>query len=361
VVAAPADAAALSRTAAPVATAAAPLGTERDAVADDIAQTNAVTRQANVLTDVTAPEATAPEAAAPEATLARLAPEAPRQAAPRPTATFATNPTFTPGATAAAADRQCVEDLRLMAEEARVYFPSGGVTANEGGLEQARLLGLIAQSCEGVQILVEGHSDPSGSPTLNLRLSENRAQAVIQRIAASGIETDMFVAAGLGSSQPSGVTGPQPAAYYDRRVEFRVVEERALRKASVAVSETPWAGETCVRELARAVENTALFYAPRSVSLQPQDFETALDLAMKAAQCPHARLRVVGHYSSDIQARETTHTGLLRAKALMAMLVGRGIASEQIIIAAPSYPLRSAQLQGAPGSQVQFDIILEEG
>ena len=65
----------------------------------------------------------------------------------------------------------------------------------------------------------------------------------------------------------------------------------------------------------------------------------------------------MGHYSGDIQARENMRTGLLRAKALMAMLVGRGIPSEQIIIAAHSRPLNEG---GLPGSRVNFDVIIEE-
>lgn len=94
--------------------------------------------------------------------------------------------------------QQCVEDLRKLTEAARVYFPSGGVTAEHSGIEQGNVIGLIAQSCPGVRIRVEGHSDASGDPSANLRLSQRRAEEVIRRIAASGIDTSMFVAEGIG-------------------------------------------------------------------------------------------------------------------------------------------------------------------
>ncbi|MFL4469971.1 OmpA family protein [Tateyamaria armeniaca] len=264
---------------------------------------------------------------------------------------------FESGEAAAEDAARCMDDLRNLTSQAVVYFPSGGVTADDGGVEQGRLIGLVAQSCDGVRIKVEGHSDASGDPVSNQRLSERRAEQVIQRIAASGIDTSMFFAEGAGDREPSGVIGPQPRAYYDRRVEFSVVDgvtQVAVRTPGV---EKPWANASCVTELERITSATSLFYAPRSVSLPSQDLETAFELASLAMECPHARLRVVGHHSADVQDREDVRTGLLRAKALMAMLVGRGVSPNQIIIAAHSRPLDDA---GLPGSRVNFDVLLEE-
>lgn len=299
--------------------------------------------QAQPLSAVVAPQAAPVEAAAPERTAALAA-----------TPVFdATN--FNAGV---GARQQCIDDLRIMAGQVRVYFPSGGLTAEQSGIDQGRLLGLIAQSCSGVQIKVEGHSDPSGDPAANLRLSRARAEEVIRRIGASGVDTSMFIAEGIGDSRPSALVGDRPASYYDRRVEFSIVDAVTRVAARAPSAPKPWADAACVIALQRAVDSTMLFYAPRSVSLASGDLDTAMTLASMAMECPHARLRVIGHHDGNIQAGEGVSTGLLRAKALMAMLVGRGAAAEQIIIAAPSRPLNEA---GLPGSRVRFDVILEEG
>lgn len=325
------------------------------AVAEEI-----VSRQAGATADLSALQQPAP-VAQPEVAAAVAPTPAPapvvdnRQAAL--TVPHSAAKLFESGQAAVEDAERCRDDLRNLSDQAVVYFPSGGVTADEGGIEQGRLIGLVAQSCEGVQIRVEGHSDASGDPAANLRLSERRAQEVIQRIAASGIETDMFFAEGVGSRSPSGVVGPESRAFYDRRVEFVVVDNVTRVAVRSPATIKPWANESCVVDLERAAANTSLFYAPRSVSLPGQDLETAMELASLASQCPHARLRVVGHYSGNVQDREGMRTGLLRAKALMAMMVGRGIASEQIIIAAHSRPLDDG---GLPGSRVKFDVILEE-
>ncbi|WP_189799570.1 OmpA family protein [Tateyamaria sp. syn59] len=300
----------------------------------------------------------------PLAAAATPAPAQPVVVAPAPqrTAALATAsaaPVFDTSTFGAGAQQQCIDDLRTMADQARVYFPSGGLNADQGGIEQGRLLGLIAQNCTGVQIRVEGHSDPSGDPAANQRLSQARAQEVIKRIGASGLDTTMFFAEGMGDRQPSGIVGPEPASYYDRRVEFSIVEEvtRVAVRAPAAAPK-PWANATCVTALQKAVDSTMLFYAPRSVSLGASDVDTAMTLATMAMECPHARLRVIGHHAGDVGSGEGVSTGLLRAKALMAMLVGRGVNTEEIIIAAPSRPLNDA---GLPGSRVRFDVILEEG
>ncbi|WP_052249859.1 OmpA family protein [Tateyamaria sp. ANG-S1] len=331
-----------------VANAVAPV--DQEVVARQISPETSLTAVAPV-----APQAQPVAAAAPvQKPVETLAPQRTASLATAPVAPFFDTNTFGAGA-----QQQCIDDLRTMADQARVYFPSGGLTADSSGIEQGRLLGLIAQNCQGVQIRVEGHSDPSGDPAANLRLSKARAEEVIKRIGASGIDTSMFFAQGMGDRQPSGIVGPEPASYYDRRVEFSLVEEVTRVAVRVpAAAPKPWANATCVTALQRAVDSTTLFYAPRSVSLGSGDIDTAMTLATMAMECPHARLRVIGHHAGDVGSGEGVSTGLLRAKALMAMLVGRGVNAEEIIIAAPSRPLNEA---GLPGSRVRFDVILEEG
>lgn len=255
---------------------------------------------------------------------------------------------------------ECRKDLQKITDAARVYFPSGGVTPEQAGIEQGSIIAMIADSCPGVRIRVEGHSDASGDPTANLRLSQLRAEEVIQRVRASGVDVSMFLAEGLGDVVPSGMRGPQPAAYYDRRVEFSLLEGDVQIAGLKPFTPNPWAESSCVKELENAATNTSLFYAARSVSPDAPDLDIAMDLAEMAANCPYARLRVFGYHSGDAQSGETPSTANMRVRVLMAMLVGRGAPADQIIIGSTSVPWNIAQQPGTPGSRVTFDIILEE-
>jgi len=52
--------------------------------------------------------------------------------------------------------------------------------------------------------LVEGHTDSSGTPAANLKLSEKRAQSISRYLQARGIAPDRIHPIGLGSSRPLG-------------------------------------------------------------------------------------------------------------------------------------------------------------
>jgi hypothetical protein len=70
-------------------------------------------------------------------------------------------------------------------------------------------------------------------------------------------------------------------------------------------------------------------------------------------------LRIIGQHSDDVWAKENVHTGILRAEALMSFIIGQGVPSEQVIMAAPS---RSMGGEGKPklsNSRVDFDIIID--
>lgn len=264
---------------------------------------------------------------------------------------------FTAAQANLAAANSCVNDLRNLASQAKVYFPSGALTGEASGIAQARLIGTIAARCEGVSIEVQGHSDPSGDPAINLRLSQERAESVIARISAAGIDTTRFFAVGLGSARPSGVIGPEGAAYYDRRVEFAVVEN--LQNASLTTGGFTPAGTVaaCVVGLQSAVEQVQIAYTPGSVTVSPEDMQSAMQLARLAVACPQARLRVVGQHSDQFGSVEDPSTGRLRAIALITSIVGGGIDSSQIIMAAPGNTMPAA---GLNDSRVDFDVILED-
>lgn len=308
-----------------------------------------VTRNASV-TPTFAPVAATPEAPTPQAVT-------PASVAVSPTENAAAF--FGTAQARLAQQSSCVEDLKSLAAQARVYFPSGGLSGAATGIEQARLIGLVAQNCPGVTIQVEGHSDPSGDPRVNMQLSQQRAEAIVARLRAANIDTSRFVAQGFGSQRPSTVTGPESRAFYDRRVEFSIIETtpRQVAFTPAAPAATQWRLSACAADLQRAVSETNVFFAPGSITVSPADMEAVYGLANKAAACPQARLRVIGQHSDLPGSGETAATGRLRAVAMMTTLVGNGVNSDEIIIAAPSW---SETVAGQSASRIDFDVILED-
>ncbi|WP_392566027.1 porin OmpA [Utexia brackfieldae] len=92
-------------------------------------------------------------------------------------------------------------------------------------------------------IVVIGHTDPIGSANYNLKLSQERAQAVVDYLVAKGVPANVITARGVGKSEPltgdkcNNLRGAELRACYapDRRVE---IEVKATNVKEVVIEKT---------------------------------------------------------------------------------------------------------------------------
>jgi outer membrane protein OmpA-like peptidoglycan-associated protein/uncharacterized protein YidB (DUF937 family) len=68
---------------------------------------------------------------------------------------------------------------------------------------------LIKQLPVGTLVEIEGYTDNVGSPAANMRLSQRRANAVRQALVRAGVDANMLVAKGYGSSRPLTLAGQE--------------------------------------------------------------------------------------------------------------------------------------------------------
>jgi OOP family OmpA-OmpF porin len=76
-----------------------------------------------------------------------------------------------------------------------------------------------------VRVSVEGHTDSVGSDAYNQRLSERRAQAVADYLAAGGIARSRMSARGYGESKPVASNATDDGRAQNRRVELGVISK----------------------------------------------------------------------------------------------------------------------------------------
>jgi len=79
---------------------------------------------------------------------------------------------------------------------------------------------LVLQEYESTLITIEGHTDSTGSETLNQGLSEQRALSVGNYLVASGIQVERVAAVGFGESQPIASNETAAGRASNRRVEL---------------------------------------------------------------------------------------------------------------------------------------------
>jgi OOP family OmpA-OmpF porin len=73
------------------------------------------------------------------------------------------------------------------------------------------------------QIVVEGHTDATGSDELNLQLSRDRASSVRSALVAGGVDASKISAEGYGESRPVASNDSAEGRQQNRRVEIVIV------------------------------------------------------------------------------------------------------------------------------------------
>ncbi|MCU7551044.1 OmpA family protein [Chitinophagaceae bacterium LB-8] len=81
----------------------------------------------------------------------------------------------------------------------------------------------LLQENPSVKIQLEGHTDNIGNATDNLKLSENRAKAVVNYLIGKGIESKRLVAKGFGATQPIADNTTDEGRAQNRRTELKIV------------------------------------------------------------------------------------------------------------------------------------------
>jgi OmpA-OmpF porin, OOP family len=80
----------------------------------------------------------------------------------------------------------------------------------------------IALRCPGSSLEIGGHTDTDGDEEGNMRLSERRAQAVLDYMLRAGLPADRLHAIGHGQTQPVASNDTAEGKAQNRRIEFTV-------------------------------------------------------------------------------------------------------------------------------------------
>lgn len=86
---------------------------------------------------------------------------------------------------------------------------------------------IVSTLNDNTKMVIElgGHTDNSGSNELNLRLSQDRADAVREYIIGKGIEPDRVASKGFGETKPVAPNDTETGRQQNRRVEFVIVKK----------------------------------------------------------------------------------------------------------------------------------------
>ncbi|RDV13187.1 OmpA family protein [Pontibacter diazotrophicus] len=128
--------------------------------------------------------------------------------------------------------------VERVGEAIRVNFDSGilfQVNSAELSPNAKRDIDKLAKTLKdynGTNVIIEGHTDNTGSYDLNQRLSERRAEAVASYARSLGVENGRLQAKGYSFDQPIADNTTVEGRQQNRRVEIIIVANEELKQAA---------------------------------------------------------------------------------------------------------------------------------
>lgn len=104
-----------------------------------------------------------------------------------------------------------------------IFFDVGRATLrSESNAELDRLVSLL-KDVPSLKVEISGHTDNTGSASINDKLSQDRAEAVVVYLKGKGIAAGRLTAKGYGSSNPIATNNNAQGRQENRRTEFEII------------------------------------------------------------------------------------------------------------------------------------------
>lgn len=153
----------------------------------------------------------------------------------------------------------------LIVNMSDVLFDTGQYTLRPGAREKLAKISGIVLSHPGLKLQVEGHTDSVGTDEYNMKLSENRANAVRAFLVGQGIDPSGITAKGFGKTLPvaaNSTAAGRAAPWADRQIEFVPLSGEPLGN-----NPTSFSSSSLVSDLGRAVNGDE--YHAMSLAMVP--------------------------------------------------------------------------------------------
>ena len=104
-----------------------------------------------------------------------------------------------------------------------ILFELGKSVITKGSYAELEKLLAALQDNPQMKIEVSGHTDNTGNPVINAKLSSDRAKAVVDYLIKNGIDISRLTYHGYGSEQPIADNATAAGKAKNRRVEFKII------------------------------------------------------------------------------------------------------------------------------------------
>lgn len=130
---------------------------------------------------------------------------------------------FDPEAIRAEQTRDFLQQLARI-DVSSVAFQPGSNRFTDGSDVALNRVAELMREHPDKRLRIEGHTDDTGPAAVNLRLSQERAQAVARYLEARNVSAQQLIAKGYGASQPIADNATEAGRARNRRIEISYVD-----------------------------------------------------------------------------------------------------------------------------------------
>jgi outer membrane protein OmpA-like peptidoglycan-associated protein len=112
------------------------------------------------------------------------------------------------------------EDTLLVHFESDVLFDVDSSTIDSGGRDTLEEVAGVLDQYDKTAVVIQGHTDSTGSEEHNQALSERRADSVRGYLASRGVDGGRIVAVGMGEGYPVASNDSENGRWQNRRVDI---------------------------------------------------------------------------------------------------------------------------------------------
>jgi len=116
--------------------------------------------------------------------------------------------------------QECVRRINAALDERKITFAPGSTEIDPDAMETIDTVADLLRECQQVKMEIGGHTDSQGRETMNLQLSQARADAVLNAIMGRRVLTSNLTARGYGEERPVASNETEDGRERNRRIEF---------------------------------------------------------------------------------------------------------------------------------------------
>lgn len=106
-----------------------------------------------------------------------------------------------------------------------VFFESDSFVLQQESVAELNKVYRFLKKNAGIEVEISGHTDDTGTPEHNQKLSEQRAASVVEYLTGRGIDRGRLVSKGYGAEKPLADNQTEEGRSRNRRTELKILEQ----------------------------------------------------------------------------------------------------------------------------------------